>query len=98
MQLQIKDICCHVGGLMFKLPESNLQYVASITFLLTTYSKYMSFTKHTFNCGNDLLVTPTTLRSLAKRQASPFHLDIFLHVSSVISLKLISKQILIKYL
>ncbi|KAI9099563.1 hypothetical protein K1719_024568 [Acacia pycnantha] len=55
------------GGLMYKLPESNLQYVTSITFLLTTYSKYMSFTKHTFNCGN-LFVTPTTLRSLAKRQ------------------------------
>ncbi|XP_054815985.1 endoglucanase 9-like [Prosopis cineraria] len=55
------------GGLMYKLPESNLQYVTSITFLLTTYSKYMSFTKHTFNCGN-LLVTPSTLRSLAKRQ------------------------------
>ncbi|XP_028805637.1 endoglucanase 3-like isoform X2 [Neltuma alba] len=55
------------GGLMFKLPESNLQYVTSITFLLTTYSKYMSFTKHTFNCGN-LFVTPSTLRSLAKRQ------------------------------
>ncbi|XP_028801741.1 endoglucanase 9-like [Neltuma alba] len=55
------------GGLMFKLPESNLQYVTSITFLVTTYSKYMSFTKHTFNCGN-LFVTPSTLRSLAKRQ------------------------------
>ncbi|KAK4285082.1 hypothetical protein QN277_001826 [Acacia crassicarpa] len=55
------------GGLMYKLPESNLQYVTSITFLLTTYSKYMSFTKHTFNCGN-LFITPTTLRSLAKRQ------------------------------
>ncbi|XP_050366892.1 endoglucanase 3-like isoform X2 [Argentina anserina] len=55
------------GGLMYKLPESNLQYVASITFLLTTYSKYMSATKHKFNCGN-LVVTPSTLRNLAKRQ------------------------------
>jgi len=55
------------GGLMYKLPESNLQYVTSITFLLTTYSKYMSATKHTFNCGS-VLVTPNTLRSIAKRQ------------------------------
>ncbi|XP_057972931.1 endoglucanase 9-like [Malania oleifera] len=55
------------GGLMFKLPQSNLQYVTSITFLLSTYSKYMSATKHTFNCGN-LLVTSQTLRGLAKRQ------------------------------
>ncbi|KAI9099665.1 hypothetical protein K1719_024670 [Acacia pycnantha] len=43
------------AGLMFKLPETNIQYVASITFLLTTYSKYMSSINHTFNCG-DLLV------------------------------------------
>ncbi|XP_061368693.1 endoglucanase 9-like, partial [Gastrolobium bilobum] len=55
------------GGLMFKLPDNNLQYVTSITFLLTTYSKYMSATKQTFNCGN-VLVTPNTLRSIAKRQ------------------------------
>ncbi|KAM3729354.1 hypothetical protein ACB098_12G005100 [Castanea mollissima] len=55
------------GGLMYKLPESNLQYVTSITFLLTTYSKYMSVTKHTFNCGS-LLVTSSSLRNLAKKQ------------------------------
>ncbi|KAL6210163.1 hypothetical protein ACLB2K_021100 [Fragaria x ananassa] len=55
------------GGLIYKLPGSNLQYVTSITFLLTTYSKLMSSTKHTFNCGN-LVVTPSALSSLAKRQ------------------------------
>ncbi|KAG2714041.1 hypothetical protein I3760_03G007500 [Carya illinoinensis] len=55
------------GGLMYKLPGSNLQYVTSITFLLTTYSKYMSATKHTFNCGS-LLVTPSSLKYLAKKQ------------------------------
>ncbi|XP_042493405.1 endoglucanase 9-like [Macadamia integrifolia] len=55
------------GGLMFKLSDSNLQYVTSISFLLTTYSKYMAATRHTFMCGN-ILVTPGTLRSLAKRQ------------------------------
>ncbi|KAI5668952.1 hypothetical protein M9H77_18805 [Catharanthus roseus] len=55
------------GGLMFKLGQSNLQYVTSITFLLTTYGKYMASTRHTFNCGS-LLVTSNTLRSLSKRQ------------------------------
>ncbi|XP_041004323.1 endoglucanase 9-like [Juglans microcarpa x Juglans regia] len=55
------------GGLIYKLPGSNLQYVTSITFLLTTYSKYMSATKHTFNCGS-LLVTPSSLKNLAKKQ------------------------------
>ncbi|KAL2497535.1 Endoglucanase 3 [Abeliophyllum distichum] len=55
------------GGLMYKLSASNLQYVTSITFLLTTYAKYMATAKYSFNCGN-LLVTSKTLRSLAKRQ------------------------------
>jgi endoglucanase len=54
---------------MFKLPDNNLQYVTSITFLLTTYAKYMANTKHTFNCGS-LSVTPNSLRTLAKKQAS----------------------------
>ncbi|PIN11619.1 Cellulase [Handroanthus impetiginosus] len=57
------------GGLMFKLSASNLQYVTSITFLLTTYSKYMTASKHTFNCGN-LLVTPKTLQRLARKQVN----------------------------
>lgn len=55
------------GGLMYKMGSSNLQYVTSITSLLTTYSKYMASAKHTFSCGN-LLVTSKTLRNLAKRQ------------------------------
>ncbi|CAM8918612.1 unnamed protein product [Rhodiola kirilowii] len=55
------------GGLMYKLPASNLQYVTSITFLLSTYGKYMQAKQHTFNCGN-LAVSSTTLRRLAKRQ------------------------------
>ncbi|XP_022719782.1 endoglucanase 9-like [Durio zibethinus] len=55
------------GGLMYKLPESNLQYVTSITFLLTTYGKYMKARKQTFNCGN-LFVTPNSLIGHAKRQ------------------------------
>ncbi|KAK0576811.1 hypothetical protein LWI29_023654 [Acer saccharum] len=55
------------GGLMYKLPESNLQYVTSITFLLTTYAKYMKATKHNFNCGN-MVVNPGLLINLAKTQ------------------------------
>ncbi|NP_001280779.1 endoglucanase 3-like precursor [Malus domestica] len=55
------------GGLIYKLPGSNLQYVTSITFLLTTYSKYMAARKLTFDCGN-LVVTPMALRNLAKQQ------------------------------
>lgn len=55
------------GGLMFKLPDNNLQYVTSITFLLTTYAKYMKATKNTFNCGN-IMVTPNTLINLARKQ------------------------------
>ncbi|XP_074321491.1 endoglucanase 9 [Silene latifolia] len=55
------------GGLIYKLSGSNLQYVTSITFLLTTYAKLMKSSKHTFTCGS-VVVTPTTLRRLAKRQ------------------------------
>ncbi|VVA92228.1 unnamed protein product [Arabis nemorensis] len=52
---------------MYKLPQSNLQYVTSITFLLTTYAKYMKATKHNFNCGNYVIV-PNALINLSKRQ------------------------------
>lgn len=57
----------NTGGLMFKMSSVNLQYVTSITFLLSTYGKYMMSTGNTFKCGN-LLVTPNSLRALAKRQ------------------------------
>ncbi|GKV12379.1 hypothetical protein SLEP1_g23530 [Rubroshorea leprosula] len=40
------------GGLMYKLPNNNFQYVTSITFLVTTYAKYMKAAKITFNCGS----------------------------------------------
>ncbi|CAH9072331.1 unnamed protein product [Cuscuta europaea] len=55
------------GGLMYKLPQSNLQYVTSISSLTTTYAKYMAFSKKTFNCNN-LVVTHNTLRSFVKKQ------------------------------
>ncbi|KAK8579840.1 hypothetical protein V6N13_143004 [Hibiscus sabdariffa] len=57
------------GGLMYKLPGAgiNLQYVTSISFLLTTYGKYLDARKQTFNCGG-LSVTPDSLIGLAKKQ------------------------------
>ncbi|KAK4747699.1 hypothetical protein SAY87_014285 [Trapa incisa] len=55
------------GGLMYKMGASNLQYVSSITFLLTTYSKYMGSAGHTFSCGN-MVVTSNTIKYLAKKQ------------------------------
>ncbi|CAI9117165.1 OLC1v1018511C1 [Oldenlandia corymbosa var. corymbosa] len=55
------------GGLMFKMSQSNLQYVTAITFLLTTYSKYMAASRHTFTCGG-LFVNSNTLKTLSKRQ------------------------------
>ncbi|PKA54568.1 Endoglucanase 11 [Apostasia shenzhenica] len=55
------------GGLIFKLSSSNLQYVTSISFLLSTCAKFMASSNHTFKCGN-LLVTSSTLRNLAKKQ------------------------------
>ncbi|XP_010534895.1 PREDICTED: endoglucanase 3-like [Tarenaya hassleriana] len=55
------------GGLMYKLPQSNLQYVTSITFLVTTYAKYMKSARRTFNCGNSAIVA-NSLISLSKTQ------------------------------
>ncbi|GMH17355.1 hypothetical protein Nepgr_019196 [Nepenthes gracilis] len=55
------------AGLIYKLSGSNLQYVTSTTFLLTTYAKYMAASRHTFSCGN-VLVTSKTLRMIARRQ------------------------------
>ncbi|KAJ0972871.1 hypothetical protein J5N97_020830 [Dioscorea zingiberensis] len=56
------------GGLMYKMSSSNLQYVTSITFLLSTYAKYMISSNHTFNCNNNIMVTSKSLRTLAKKQ------------------------------
>ncbi|CAA0837696.1 Endoglucanase 9 [Striga hermonthica] len=55
------------GGLMYKMEQSNLQYVTSITFLLTTYAKYMATSNYIFKCGN-IPITSKTLRSLARKQ------------------------------
>ncbi|CAA0809826.1 Endoglucanase 9 [Striga hermonthica] len=55
------------GGLMYILGATNLQYVASAAFLLTTFSTYMSALNHTFACGN-FQVTGSYLRAHAKKQ------------------------------
>ncbi|GLJ16703.1 hypothetical protein SUGI_0286980 [Cryptomeria japonica] len=55
------------GGLLFKMSESNLQYVTSTSFLLFTYAEYLDISKQVVKCSNGV-VTPTRIRTLAKRQ------------------------------
>ncbi|ERM99695.1 hypothetical protein AMTRI_Chr11g158360 [Amborella trichopoda] len=55
------------GGLLHKMNASNMQYVTSTTFLLSTYAKYMKHLDRTFTCGS-LVVTPALLREVAKSQ------------------------------
>jgi hypothetical protein len=56
------------GGLLFKLSDSNMQYVTSSAFLLLTYAKYLAFAKQTVRCGGGAAVTPQRLRAIARRQ------------------------------
>lgn len=55
------------GGLIYTLPDSNMQYVTSASFLLLTYAKYLTSSKHVVSCGQ-ITVTPRRLRAIAKRQ------------------------------
>ncbi|KAJ4775876.1 Endoglucanase [Rhynchospora pubera] len=55
------------GGLLFKMSDSNMQYVTSTSFLLLTYAKYLTFSKQVVTCGG-VTVTPQKLRAVAKRQ------------------------------
>lgn len=55
------------GGLLFKMSDSNMQYVTSTSFLLLTYAKYLTSAKKVVNCGG-ATVTPNRLRSIAKKQ------------------------------
>ncbi|KAL5993265.1 hypothetical protein ACLOJK_014188 [Asimina triloba] len=55
------------GGLMYKNNGSNLQYVTSAAFLLSTYAKYMKFSGRTFSCGS-LEVDHALLRKHVKKQ------------------------------
>ncbi|KAK3160721.1 hypothetical protein QOZ80_1BG0063520 [Eleusine coracana subsp. coracana] len=55
------------AGLLYKLSDSNMQYVTSSAFLLLTYAKYLAFAKQTVTCGG-AVVTPQRLRSIARKQ------------------------------
>ncbi|KAJ8467760.1 hypothetical protein OPV22_030312 [Ensete ventricosum] len=55
------------GGLLYMLNGSNMQYVTSTTFLLSTYAKYLKTSSQTMKCG-DMVVTSLRLRKLVKRQ------------------------------
>lgn len=54
---------------MHKSGYANLQYVASASFLLTTYAKYMAAAKRVFYCQS-LRVTSKSLRAHAKKQVN----------------------------
>ncbi|GAA0186216.1 hypothetical protein LIER_33504 [Lithospermum erythrorhizon] len=55
------------GGLMYKPGGSNLQHATTISFLLLTYANYLEKSSQSINCGN-IMVGPTKLRQIAKRQ------------------------------
>ncbi|CAN8295868.1 unnamed protein product [Cochlearia groenlandica] len=55
------------GGLLYKMGESNMQYVTSTSFLLLTYAKYLTSARTVAYCGGSV-VTPGRLRSIAKKQ------------------------------
>lgn len=55
------------GGLLFKMNDSNMQYVTSTSFLLVTYAKYLTSAHTVVKCGGTI-VTPKRLRTIAKRQ------------------------------
>ncbi|CAL2281298.1 unnamed protein product [Prunus armeniaca] len=55
------------GGLLFKMNDSNMQYVTSTSFLLLSYAKYLTTARQVVNCGGTA-ITPKRLRAIAKRQ------------------------------
>ncbi|XP_021805117.1 endoglucanase 17 [Prunus avium] len=55
------------GGLLFKMNDSNMQYVTSTSFLLLSYAKYLNTARQVVNCGGTA-ITPKRLRAIAKRQ------------------------------
>ncbi|KAM3239588.1 hypothetical protein ACQJBY_053340 [Aegilops geniculata] len=81
---QAEEFICHIlpnssspssttsytpGGLMHRRGNVNTQYVASASFLLTTYAKYMAASRRrAFSCQNSHPVTHRALRAVAKRQ------------------------------
>ncbi|KAK6941025.1 Glycoside hydrolase family 9 [Dillenia turbinata] len=55
------------GGLLYKMSDSNMQYVTSTSFLLLTYAKYLTSAHKVVSCGGTTL-TPKSLRIIAKKQ------------------------------
>ncbi|WVZ06298.1 hypothetical protein V8G54_019644 [Vigna mungo] len=55
------------GGLLFKMGDSNMQYVTSTSFILLAYAKYLTKAHVVVNCGGTT-VTPKRLRAIAKKQ------------------------------
>ncbi|KAJ7942915.1 Endoglucanase, partial [Quillaja saponaria] len=55
------------GGLLFKAGGSNMQHVTSLSFLLLSYSNYLSHANKAVPCGQKT-VSPALLKQLAKRQ------------------------------
>ncbi|KAK4406988.1 Endoglucanase 17 [Sesamum angolense] len=55
------------GGLLFKMNDSNMQYVTSTAFLLVTYAKYLTTSQKIVNCGGHV-ITPKKLRTFAQKQ------------------------------
>ncbi|KAF4364432.1 hypothetical protein F8388_007009 [Cannabis sativa] len=55
------------GGLLFKMNDSNMQYVTSTSFMLLTYAKYLTSARKVVTCGGTT-VTPKTLRIIAEKQ------------------------------
>lgn len=57
----------NTGGLLFKMGDSNMQYVTSTSFILLAYAKYLTKAHVVVNCGGTI-VTPKRLRAIAKKQ------------------------------
>ncbi|KAG6581281.1 Endoglucanase 17, partial [Cucurbita argyrosperma subsp. argyrosperma] len=55
------------GGLLYKMGDSNMQYVTSTSFLLLTYAKYLTSAHTTAHCAGRT-ITPNALRAIAQKQ------------------------------
>lgn len=67
MSFNIGFVLDRKGGLIFKAGGSNMQHVTSLSFLLLTYSNYLSHANRNVPCGG-FSASPSMLRQLAKRQ------------------------------
>nr|CAB3470230.1 unnamed protein product [Digitaria exilis] len=56
------------GGLLFKVGNSNMQHVTSLSFLLLAYSSYLSHAGARVSCGSAAAASPAQLRRVAQRQ------------------------------